>query len=292
MPVDRVHLIATATLAAVLLLPAGVAQNFDDGQYHQLILNDWDTAEIDVLVLPPVAADAFDRLEAVEKSIHAWSSGIQELGEPWLASGLVINSYTVGQDVIPTSALQDPEIVVVSGEVNPFLLFGIGLAGDTYTCNVFPWLSLETTVELPHPSPGHVRTLDVHQHEQSPWSMTMLGCDQNVPDVCLVLNTNFAATATGQHRMYDLNAHEFGHCLGIGHVGDALDFSSTAFPEADIMSYQFDPAQVHCVSNLNVQGVQGTFAEALGRPSSEWLAPFDFIHMDPADYEQVDCANP
>jgi predicted metalloprotease len=87
-------------------------------------------------------------------------------------------------------------------------------------------------------------------------------------------------------------AHEVGHCLGVGHVGDALDFRARYAPVPDIMSYDFNPEQVGCVSNLNVRTLEGVYAHLLGRPESEWLPRESFNSMDPLDYMQVECANP
>ncbi|HUR49470.1 MAG TPA: cell wall-binding repeat-containing protein, partial [Acidimicrobiales bacterium] len=54
----------------------------------------------------------------------------------------------------------------------------------------------------------------------------------------------------------DLVAHEFGHCLTIGHVGDGLEGSWGALPSNDIMAYSSDPPGLNkCVSTLDVEGV-------------------------------------
>ncbi len=71
-----------------------------------------------------------------------------------------------------------------------------------------------------------------------------------------------------------------------------MDFDAKEYPEDDIMSYQYDPNQVHCVSNLNVEGIEGVFARTLARPPAEWLVPGTTVDMDPSRYTQVACANP
>lgn len=258
--------------------------SFADGKFHEIGLFSWDTATLDVLVVPPAASDPVARTAAIRASLAAWEAGIAELGAPWLVQGLDIRVYTLGVDVPPASALADPEVVILSAEYNPAVLLGVGVSAEGLACNSgLP----ATRADAPWTAP--------HRHDGSPWSVAM--CRSNVDNVCVVSNHGVAIAgafteATSDHWMYDLNAHEFGHCLGIGHVGDALDFSSQRFPVQDIMSYQHDPEQVHCVSNLNLRTLEGMFAKVLGRPQVEWLAPLDDVAMAPADYEHVSCQYP
>ncbi|HVL86502.1 MAG TPA: hypothetical protein VM681_00635 [Candidatus Thermoplasmatota archaeon] len=291
-------------LAALLAAGPLAAANFDDDLYHEVILFYWDTHVLDVLIVPPAAADVLPRLHAIEKSIDAWEDGILQLGAPWLASNLEIHRYTVGVDVPTVAAVADPEIVVLSAEYNPVLLLGIGVSWDYLACQgidpLLQALSAASAASSPPadgPLAGAARAAptlppDWHQHPGSGWAMKVTTCRDATENICFVLNTNFAVNEFGQHRMFDLNAHEFGHCLGIGHTGDAGDFRSTTFPWYDIMSYKFTPDQVHCVSTLNVRSVEGTFARTLGRPPSEWKVYRDYVHMHPNEYDQVDCLNP
>lgn len=298
MSMDAKPLIVASTL--ILLALAAPSSNaavcstsngcdFWDSQYHEFILFDWDTAALDVLIVPPASPYALRDIATIEKSVDAWEAGIQTEGASWLTSGLTIDRHTLGSGVPATDMLTDPEIIIVSAEFNPALLFGVGLSRDSACAIVFDILPFLQAGELPP---------DFHQHPGSQWGVTQVQCE-NGDNVCLVLNTNFLHTPVvslvghqGQRRMYDLNSHEFGHCLGIGHVGDALDFDARTVPLDDIMSYQFNPSQVHCVSTLNVRSIEGTFAKVLGRPSSEWLDFGDYVHMDPADYDTVSCTNP
>ncbi|HLE97651.1 MAG TPA: hypothetical protein VI997_09810 [Candidatus Thermoplasmatota archaeon] len=274
-------------------------RNFNDGRYHEIGLFAWDTASLDVLIVPPASAgaaldpvsvDPLGRLAAVEQSVAAWKSGIDALGAAWLTDGLTIDVYTVGFDTIPAAALADPEIVIVAAEYNPFLLLGIGFSPADLACGSNPFTDSANAA-----TPGAIGEDALHSHGASPWGVTM--CRTAVDNVCFVIDTNPAFgevgfDASGDHLMYDLNAHEFGHCLGIGHVGDAGDFRSTTFPTRDVMSYQSTPSQVHCVSNLNLRAMEGMFARVLDRPQAEWLEPLRDVSMATSQYVQVACANP
>lgn len=294
MPTARLALVALVASLALALPPA--AANFNDDRYHEVVLFNWDTVELDVLVVPPATTSPIPRGIAIERSLDAWESGIRQLGAPWLAEALQFHRYTLGRDTPPAEALQDPEVIIVSAEVNPAVLFGIGAASDYFACEAVdlildaltagPGLRAPVGQAAPPLPPGW------HGHEGSPWAVMNLHCSETLENVCLVVNTNFAFQSQSQHHMYDLNAHEFGHCLGIGHVGDAGDFKAKRFPREDIMSYQYTPSQVHCVSSLNLRALEGAFAPVLGRPQSEWVGFFEYVHMDPADYVQASCANP
>lgn len=279
-------------LAAALVAVAWpVAADFTDNDYHEYILNDWDTAQLDVFVIPP-AAPSTARLAAVETSIAAWEAGIAELGASWLTSALALDAYVVHRDVAPAAAIRDPEILVVSAEFNPFVLFGIGAGWDSIVCDSVDEFTSAALSDTAPGLPAPAMPAAWHQHEGSAWAVRTTTCEARSQNVCVVLNTNFALQGSSQFDMYDLNAHEFGHCLGIGHVGDALDFEARNFPTEDIMSYQSNPDQVHCVSTLNVRSIEGVFAHVLGRPDSEALDGGDFLRMSPSAYSQVDCVNP
>lgn len=264
-----------ALLTALALVPSADAAicasssgcEFWDTDYHELILYEVDTAEIDVLVIPPASATTLWDVDAVQQGIAAWDAGIDALAPAWLADGLTINSYVLGLDVPPQSALADPEIIVASGAANPFVLFGIGQQVPISICRA--------------------QAAAAHQHEGSDWLVQRTACaDGGIQ--CLVLNTNFLTGTT--NRMYDLNAHEVGHCLGIGHVGDALDFDARTVPLNDIMSYQDNPNQVHCVSSLNILALQEVYEPVLGMGAGQ--QPLSYVHMNPSAYTQAACTNP
>lgn len=262
-------------LAALAFLPPGQSDicnkekgcDFWDSNYHEYILYEVDTPQVDVLIVPPASPFATRDVATIGLAVDQWSTGIQQLADPWFASGFAIHPYTLGVDTPTPEALADPEIIVLTAEYNPVLLFGIGEQTPVGVC-----VADESTW---------------HQHEGSPWASAMAQCGTGGM-VCLAINTNFLLGGEGQ--MHDLVAHEFGHCLGIGHVGDALDFNAKTVPLNDIMSYQYNPAHVHCVSTLNVKSLQGVYANLLGQPG--FLPADSFYTMAPSAYSQATCSNP
>jgi hypothetical protein len=54
--------------------------------------------------------------------------------------------------------------------------------------------------------------------------------------------------------LFDLVAHEVGHCLTLGHVGDGADGPWGVVPPNDVMAYSSDPANLtKCASTLDVE---------------------------------------
>lgn len=276
----RISLVGSlAGLIALALAPTGSAAvcttssgcEFWDNNYHEYILYSVDKTTLDVLILPPVSPFATSDLVILEQSIQAWEDGIDALGPAWLSSGLDINIYALPLDVPPQEALLDPDIIIVSAEYNPFLLFGIGYQVPFGLCTQ---------------QGGVANTIFQHSHGKASGVMAVQ-CERGGRQ-CVVVNTNFLLG--GERRLYDLNAHEFGHCLGIGHVGDALDFDAKTVPLTDIMSYNDVPSQVHCVSSLNIKALEAVYAPLLGQPGGQ--GPGTYVHMAPSAYSQVSCANP
>lgn len=256
---------------------------FWDNNYHMYMLNDWDVAQLDVLIVPSASVNAMSDTDTIEKAVDAWEAAIDARGASWLVPNFEINRYTIGRDVPTAEALSDPEIIIFTAEYNPFVLFGIGLASPVRACLDGPMNQVPG-----HPTPDGTFVTHLAQTQ----------CD-DLGNLCTVVNTNFLLG--GKRRLYDLVSHEFGHCLGIGHVGDALDFDAKTVPihlngpadESDIMSYQHNPAKVHCVSSLNIVGINGAFARTLNRPSNEWLVGNQYVHMTPGTaYNFVPCSNP
>lgn len=276
-PLAAFSLLAATALALVPSAAGAVCTSasgceFWDNDHHEYILYEVDTSSIDVLILPPATPfAALGDMDILRASTEAWDAGIDALGPAWLANGVDIRTYVLGEDVPPASALQDPEIVVVTAEYNPFVLFGIGLQVPIGVCTQ---------------QGGAQQVLWSHWHGQAS-GVQAVQC-QSGGLQCVVINTNFLLG--GERRLYDLNAHEVGHCLGIGHVGDALDFDAKTVPLTDIMSYNDVPSQVHCVSTLNIKALQAVYAPLLGQSGGQSAGTY--VTQAASLYSQVNCPNP
>lgn len=262
---------------------------FTDGCYHQGVWYTPDTAQFDVVIVPPVGEWAVRDIQLAEESVDMWDAGLHALGGASLA-GLNIDSYTLGHEPVPLDALADPEVIVLlTTETTPLVLFGVAVLGPLNFChNISP--SVATWQDIP----------GFHQHPDSPFGSFTLACNGGGKQ-CYVVNTSFVTSILPNHNdmqwMYDLISHEVGHCLSMGHVGDANTEStddSTAYPHHDIMSYENDgirAARTHCVSNLNAQVAIKAWSSILNPPGTTATAPNPaaYVHMKPVDYSQPVC---
>jgi hypothetical protein len=271
--------------------------NFTDSCHHEYLLYNMDQPDIDILLLPSSSPYALRDMELVTESVREWDEGITDLAPAWLSSKLNLTLYRVGIDNIPLDVLYDPEIVIIPAEFNPVLLFGIGLepigffAGGSPCHGQPPPFMAEfasVTGGLADPSTlsnsvgKMVQSDDFHAHDGSVWGMLTTECDYG-GTTCFVINTNFLRLPDAQNArdMYDLNSHELGHCIGIGHVGDAGDFSAAEYPEDDIMSYSTDnhnPGVVLCVSTLNILALEHIYGHMLGQSGYPTYPAGKFVH--------------
>ena len=263
---------------------------FTDYCYHQGVWYVLDTTQVDVLILPPAGPYALQDIQMAAESLDMWDAGLHALGGPAL-DGLTIDSYTVGLDAIPESALADPEVIVtLTTETQPFALVGLATLHPINFCH-----GIQASTATWDQVPGF------HQHAGSPFGSFVASCSSG-GKMCYVINTGFTGllglpTADTGRTMFDLISHEVGHCLSLGHVGDA-DTESTddslAYPHHDIMSYENDgliAPRSHCVSNLDAQTVTKAFSSMLAPPGTTAIAPAPaaYVHMQPASYSQPTC---
>ncbi len=97
---------------------------------------------------------------------------------------------------------------------------------------------------------------------------------------CIVNNSRMFVRSFTYADMYNVNGQEFGHCLGLGHVGSqggADPTSSQKHPEHDVMNGFYADSvgavgnHLHCVSSLDVAGLEWTFSTLRGSGESHTI---------------------
>jgi hypothetical protein len=89
---------------------------------------------------------------------------------------------------------------------------------------------------------------------------------------CIVNNSQMFISSFTYADMYNVMGQEYGHCLGLGHVGSQGGIEPTSeqkHPEHDVMNgFYADPigspeTHLHCVSTLDVRGLEYVFVRTL-----------------------------
>lgn len=248
------------------------AQYFSDECFHQVMVNAPDGATIDIVILPPAGPIPTRDISLLRQSVQMWEEGIYDMalatGRAWLANGITINAFVAGVDVQASgynAAMADPEIVILTTDVVPVGYAGIGT--DT--------VSLCHGIANPFPTSSQIAALPGYDDHHGRGVGTYAAQCDNGGRVCAVVNNGWLFLPDDEvaDAFYDLNSHEVGHCLGLGHVGDASDFAAKAYPPDDIMSYEQDtwaPAYALCVSNLNVKTLAYVYQPFIpGAPARE-----------------------
>ncbi|MBW3582044.1 MAG: hypothetical protein KY455_03000 [Euryarchaeota archaeon] len=265
-------------------LPEGCTSHRDEGYdpvcyYMRTDLNVLDTPDIDVLILPPASPSAERDLRVMRQAVEMWAEGIDtlapQMGLDWLSDGVDFDIFP--RDNISSNPLWDPEIVVVAS--NPVGGIGIGVDpvefvfGRKGPCHgqPNPLASFEHWSAIPG--------FDSHHDDRSGTYRT--DCEGGGP-ICFAVNGAIdpAPGTFDIFGLYDLVAHEFGHCLTIGHVGDALDHTTPNVPVHDIMAYT-DQTHDKCVSTLDVESFAITMSRfLLDTPYGANDYPFHVQHPD------------
>jgi hypothetical protein len=224
-------------------------------------MNGLDSPEVDVLVMVPVSPTAERDMRIMRQAVDMWEGGIDYLADEmhlgWLAQGM--NFHVTVDYVDPageggeftTYPIVDPEIVIIA--TNPVGGAGIGI--DPFQDDpVLPCHGVANPFDFEQWEnlPGFDR------HHEARTGTYVEDCGGSGGNVCFAINGAIdpAPETIDFFSIFDLVAHEFGHCLTVGHVGDGLEGSWGKLPSNDIMAYSTDPPGLHkCVSTLDVEGV-------------------------------------
>lgn len=244
-------------LLASVLIRAEAASAVNS--YVQPLSFTWSEAQMDIIIVPPEHGQIYNNhgplggssggptelhpyqntyLRAIEQAIADWDRAVAEFGPSWLRSGLVTNSYVLGRDTIPDSALTDPEIIIVTDQRQ---------ANSLAFANAF--------------STEDGRT-------------------------CVIDSAKFYIRSFTETDMYNIAGHEVGHCLGLEHsIGEPDD----PIIRRDIMyARQADEPEAigtarHCMSNINVMGIEQAFGNLFGQPGGNGVS------VEPFEYRRIEC---
>lgn len=223
-----------ALVVAGLLLtfawPAGGA-GAPDATLRQPIWFQWRTASLDVLILPPGHGQVFND--------HGVLNGLdpQELHP-------TANSYLRAVE----DSVRDWNAAIGA--------FGAAWLKAGLTVNVYV-VGRDAVPAAALLDPEIVVLADEHKG-------FILGMAALTPFVqaCVVDNSKFFLFSFTYADMYNVNGQEYGHCLGLAHVAE---------PTHDVMhgTYRHFPGEagtpLHCMSNLNVKGLEVVFSLAVLR---------------------------
>ncbi|HVT21876.1 MAG TPA: hypothetical protein VHE57_10845 [Mycobacteriales bacterium] len=257
-------------------IPAGCILDIDEADpdnhcFHMKVgLNALDSPEINVAVLVPISPAAERDARLMRQAVQMWDGGIHMLANQmnlqWLAKGV---HFHITTQLVPVDAnglpkqiirLVQPKIVVIA--TNPAGGLGIGVdpvallkeSGlDIFGPGGVPCGTLADPFSLQHwlTVPG----FDDHHGELG--GIYVRRCDGPGGNICFSINgaVDPIPGKTDFFSIFDLVAHETGHCLTLGHVGDGADGPWGPIPTNDIMAYSSDPVDLaKCVSTLDVEG--------------------------------------
>ena len=266
-------------------------------------MNGLDSPQVDVLVLVPVSPTAERDMRIMRQSIEMWESGIDYLADEMGLDWLTAMDFHVTVDYVDlaggggeftTYPIVDPEIVVIA--TNPVGGAGIGVDPVAYPAMAAELLGLTVLDEDMVPCHNVANPFDFEywdslpgfdSHHEARTGTFTEDCGGAGGNVCFAVN-GAIDPAPGSpldfFQLFDLVSHEVGHCLTIGHVGDAGDGTYSAVPTNDIMSYNADPPGLSkCVSTLNVEGIALRMSRYLDVDGSGAVDELD--HLTPNDLE-------
>ncbi len=216
-------------LPLLTLLPASASH--DDGSYDIPVWFEWGESTLDVLIVPPAHGQIVN------------GNGALNGGDP--SEATPFNSYL--------AAIED-SIAEWDKAVD---MFGPGWLQSGLVTNVY----VIGRDQVPDSALRDPEIVVISDETKGP----ILGVAFSTRP-CIVDNSKFFVTSFTYEDMYNVSAHEYGHCLGLDHVVDA-------HPAHDVMAGTYaDPVgakgtHLHCVSNLDVKGLEAAFGKLFSQPA-------------------------
>ena len=250
----------TGAVLLLLAVPGTASADHEDGLYEMPARSIWDTGDLEVLIVPPNHGQVYNsdegalgggdpnELTPYNSYLRAIEASIEEWnrGVEMLGSEQLKNTY-------------NPHVYVLGRDLPAQGLY----------------------------DPDIIVTTDENKGP-------VLGFALSGPGPCIVNNSRMYVQSFSYADMYNVNAQEYGHCLGLGHVGSqggADPTSDQKHPEHDVMngfyadSVGAKDTHLHCVSNLNVAGLEYVFGGLTGTGQSHT------VYMPVEDYRTT-CEGP
>lgn len=244
-------LLATAAMLALAIFTAGPASAATD--YVQPVWFTWEKAVLDVLIIPP-------------------------------GHGQIVNGHGVlgGGDLNELSPYENSYIRAAEQAASDWDLavatFGAAWLKTGLVTNVYV-VGRDTIPTAAAFNPEIVITFDEGK-------TVILGVSVSTRP-CLIDNSKFFITSFTYEDMYNISAHEFGHCLGLDHSYGGPPGDQVITHDVIFATYNDTPGVVgnhlHCMSNLNVKGLERVFGGLFGQPSGGSAV------MAPSSYQRISC---
>ena len=237
------YLLAAVALLITLVPSAALADHEEDGTYELPARDFWDKSKLIVYIVPPTHGQLYN--------------GNGPLG------GADPNEVTPYENSY-LRAMEDS----IKEWNNGIRMFGSAALNKAFDADVYV-LGRDETPDQAEPD------IIVYTDETKG---PVLGFAAYT-DPCIVNNSQMFTRSFTYADMYNVMGQEYGHCLALGHVGSqggADPTSAQKHPVHDVMNGFYSDTigdsqtHLHCVSNLDVKGLEYVFVETLtGSDDSE-----------------------
>ena len=231
---NRILYLVAAIALLLGIIPANALADHEDGVYELPAQDDWTTGKLRVYVVPP------------------------SHGQLYNSNGALADSNPDEVTPFKNSYLRAMEASIEEWN-RGIRQFGSETLRKRFEATVY----VLGRDELPDQSMPDI--LVVTDENKGPVLGFAMGGEP-----CIVNNSQMFIRSFNYADMYNVMGQEYGHCLGLGHVGSqggVEPTSSQKHPEHDVMNgFYADPigtsgTHLHCVSNLDVKGLEYTFVK-------------------------------